>query len=134
MIPRLILAAALAMAATPALPHDIYSGVHGKTGQLCCGGDVDGVEGDCAPALARATSTGVDFYVRGREWVHVPTDLVTFLPVAGDENINRTPPPEGMIWGHFCARRATDYDRAHNADRLIGDWFFYCAFYNPGGV
>lgn len=67
MIGRLALAAALVMAATPALPHDIYTGVRGKDSQLCCGGS------DCAATVYRERGGRTLPFVFKSEAESIPT-------------------------------------------------------------
>lgn len=123
MIARLILAAALAMSATPSMAHDIYTGVHGKNGQLCCGGD------DCAATIYRERGGAFEFLTREREWVEIPSDRITFAPIPGD------PPSNDQHHAHLCYRSATEYDRRGPASaNVFGDIFLYCAFIQPGGV
>ena len=43
--------------------HDIYTGVHGKNGQLCCGGD------DCAATSFRERGGQFEFLTRERQWM-----------------------------------------------------------------
>jgi hypothetical protein len=115
-----------------AFSHDIYTGVYGKDHQYCCFGDANGVAGDCAPALARVNGNNIEFNVRGKEWVSVPRDRVTFLPLPGEEDQVHDEAPEGMVWGHFCGRPRRDEDMSYNPNNVFGNWYFYCGFYPPG--
>ena len=54
--------------------HDIYTGVHDKTGQLCCGGS------DCAATLYRESGGHFEFLTREQRWVEIPEERITFLP------------------------------------------------------
>ena len=57
--PRLVLGGSLVAASTAAASaHDIYTGVHGKNGQLCCGGD------DCAATSYRERGGQYEFLTR----------------------------------------------------------------------
>ena len=42
--------------------HDIYTGVHGKNGQLCCGGS------DCAATSYRERAGQFEFLTREQRW------------------------------------------------------------------
>ncbi len=59
--------------------HDIYTGVHGKNGQLCCGGN------DCAATAYREQGGHYEFLTREQRWVSIPQERITFLPIPGDE-------------------------------------------------
>jgi hypothetical protein len=58
--------------------HDIYTGVHGRNGQLCCGGE------DCAATSYRERGGQYEFLTRERQWIAIPEERITFLPVPGD--------------------------------------------------
>ena len=111
--------------------HDIYSGVHGKTGQLCCGGDP--VTGDCAPTQW-ALRDG-RYFLRSREghWIEIPAERIDFLPVPGDEKYDEIP-----HLAHLCYREARETDSALNGERLFSGEgqtiFLYCAFIKPGSL
>jgi hypothetical protein len=108
---------------TPVHAHDIYTGVHGKSGQLCCGGS------DCAPTVYNEDGGRFEFLTREREWVTIPQDRITFLPLPGDQ------PTTDSHYAHLCYRLATQEDReGAYADHVIDDIYFYCAFIPPGGV
>lgn len=106
-----------------AFAHDIYSGVHGKNGQLCCGGT------DCAATFWRERKGHYEFLTRERTWVEIPEDRITFLPVPGEPD---DAPPN---FAHLCYRAATDADRAGpSASSVFDDIFLYCAFIKPGAA
>ena len=104
--------------------HDIYSGVHGKNGQLCCGGT------DCAVTSYREHGGRFEFLTRERQWIEIPEERITFLPIPGD-------PPDNSDGhhGHLCYRSATDSDRLGPASsNVFEDIFLYCAFIPPGSI
>ena len=103
--------------------HDIYTGVHGKDGQLCCGGY------DCASTLFRERGGHYEFLTREQHWVTIPQERITFLPVPGD------PPNDNSHHAHLCYRSATDNDMAGPASSNVFDGIFlYCAFIPPGSI
>ena len=103
--------------------HDIYTGVHGKNGQLCCGGD------DCAVTTYREHAGDFEFLTREQRWIAIPMERITFLPVPGD------PPSDDSHRAHLCYRSASGED-------MNGPWsvnvfdgiFLYCAFIPPGST
>ncbi len=104
--------------------HDIYTGVHGKNGQLCCGGT------DCAVTSYREHGGRFEFLTRERQWIEIPEERITFLPIPGD-------PPDNSDdhHGHLCYRSATDSDRLGPASsNVFEDIFLYCAFIPPGSI
>jgi hypothetical protein len=104
--------------------HDIYTGVHGKNGQLCCGGT------DCAVTSYREHGGRFEFLTRERQWIEIPEERITFLPIPGD-------PPDDSDGhhGHLCYRSATDSDRLGPASsNVFEDIFLYCAFIPPGSI
>lgn len=115
-----------------AYAHDIYTGVTGRDGQLCCGAD------DCFRTTWREHGEEFDFLLPlARRWITLPRERVTFLPIAGDDYS----PINGDIqhYGHICYRPATEFDHRPDAvqrDHLTadGEWVVYCAFIPPGGV
>lgn len=122
---RLLLIAALIVAgAQAAQAHSIYTGLHGKNSQLCCGGS------DCAATVYRERGGAFEFLTREKEWVAIPEDRITFLPIPGD------PPSDDSHHAHLCYRAATSWDRsnAQSMTNVFGDIFLYCAFIPPGGV
>lgn len=103
--------------------HDIYTGVHGKNGQLCCGGT------DCAATFWRERKGRYEFMTRERTWVEIPEDRITFLPIPGE------PADAPANFGHLCYRFATEADRLGPASvNVFGDIFLYCAFIKPGAT
>lgn len=107
--------------------HEIYSGVHGKNGQLCCGAE------DCGKTVFRIVQGRYEFLTREHTWVEIPQDRITFLPIPGDDYI----PVDGdsQHYGHLCYRTASNYDRqGQNHENVFGDIYLYCAFIPPGGV
>ena len=122
---RATLAGALIAASfSAANAHDIYTGVHGKNGQLCCGGT------DCAVTSYREHGGRFEFLTRERQWVEIPEERITFLPIPGD-------PPDNSDGhhGHLCYRSATDSDRLGPASsNVFEDIFLYCAFIPPGSI
>ena len=121
---RVALGGALAAASFSMVgAHDIYTGVHGKNGQLCCGGD------DCAATSFRERSGHYEFLTRERRWIAIPEERITFLPIPGD------PPDDDSHHAHLCYRSATDNDRLGLASsNVFEDIFLYCAFIPPGSI
>jgi hypothetical protein len=121
---RAALGSALALAPLSAVhAHDIYTGVHGKNGQLCCGGD------DCAATTYRETGGRFEFFTREQEWIEIPPERITFLPIPGD------PPANEGHHAHLCYRSATDNDRLGPASaNVFENIFLYCAFIPPGSI
>jgi hypothetical protein len=103
--------------------HDIYTGVHGKNGQLCCGGT------DCAATSYRENRGRFEFLTRESQWIEIPEERITFLPIPGD------PPDNASHHAHLCYRSATDSDRLGPASsNVFEDIFLYCAFIPPGSI
>ncbi len=103
--------------------HDIYTGVRGKNGQLCCGGN------DCAATSYRESGGHFEFLTREQRWVAIPEERITFLPIPGDRNDSDT------HHAHLCYRPATDLDRLGPlASNVFGDIYLYCAFIPPGSI
>ena len=103
--------------------HDIYTGVHGKNGQLCCGGD------DCASTVYRERGGHFEFLTREQQWITIPEERITFLPVPGD------PPSDDSHHAHLCYRSATDSDRlGAGSSNVFESIFLYCAFVPPGAI
>jgi hypothetical protein len=118
-------ACALALSALPerALSHDIYTGVHDRTGQLCCGGN------DCAATTYRERGGRFEFLTREERWVAIPEDRITFLPIPGDKSAG-----DGHN-AHLCYRPATEIDRmGASASSVFETIFLYCAFIPPGSI
>lgn len=123
------LALFIALALVPAAhAHDIYTGVYGKGGQLCCGGS------DCAVTSYRERGGEFEFLTRERHWISIPAERITFLPIPGD------PPSNDSHKAHLCYREpsAGGYDTVYSPSNVFtGDGqsiFLYCAFIQPGGV
>ena len=103
--------------------HEIYTGVHGKNGQLCCGGN------DCAATSYREQGGRFEFLTRESRWVAIPSDRITFLPIPGD------PPSDDSHHAHLCYRHATDEDRQGGySSNVFEDIYLYCAFIPPGAI
>jgi hypothetical protein len=121
---RLALASAILSALLDASSaHEIYTGVHGRNGQLCCGGS------DCAATVYRERGGRFEFLTREQEWVEIPGERITFLPIPGD------PPANDSHHAHLCYRSATDYDRTGSTSlNVFGSIFLYCAFIPPGAI
>lgn len=121
---RLALGGALVSASCAAASaHDIYTGVHGNNGQLCCGGN------DCAATSFRERGGQYEFLTREREWIAIPQERITFLPIPGD------PPNDDSHRAHLCYRSATEGDRFGPAsDNVFDTIFLYCAFIPPGSI
>lgn len=119
----LCFALAIWLATTAAPAHEIYLGLHGRNGQLCCGGE------DCALTVYREHGGTYEFLTRENEWVALPEDRITFLPIPGD------PPHDDGHAAHLCYRTATESDRAGYAKtNVFGSIFLYCAFIPPGSI
>lgn len=107
--------------------HDIYTGVRGKTGNLCCGGN------DCAATTYKQNGHKYEFKTRENTWVPVPEDQIIFLPIAGDKG------DDGSIqnYSHLCytdnVNQYSDLNKIqtddHNRHLMI-----YCAFIPPGSI
>lgn len=104
--------------------HDIYGGVHGKDGQLCCGAE------DCNPTVYRESNGQFEFRLRDNTWQVIPTDRITWLPIPGD-----TLSDESHL-AHICYRPilSTDYNNEYTHNRIVGNIYLYCAFIPPGGT
>jgi hypothetical protein len=103
--------------------HDIYTGMHGKNGQLCCGGS------DCAATSFREQGGHFEFLTREQKWIAIPQERITFLPIPGDK-------PDGdSHYAHLCYRPATDEDRQGGySSNVFDDIYLYCAFIPPGSI
>jgi hypothetical protein len=121
---RSVLGGALAAAASPAVnAHDIYTGVHGGNGTLCCGGN------DCAATSYREHGGHFEFLTREQQWIEIPEERITFLPVPGD------PPSDDSHRAHLCYRPALGIDEnGPAAVNVFGPIFLYCAFIPPGPI
>ena len=116
-------AALLASPVSQAGAHDIYTGVKGRDGLLCCGGS------DCAATTYRERGGAFEFLTREQRWVSIPAERITFLPIAGD------PPANDAHHAHLCYRPATEADRSGwSAGNVFDDIYLYCAFIPPGAT
>lgn len=107
--------------ATPA--HEIYTGVHGKDGRLCCGGS------DCAATSYREQGGRFEFLTRESRWIAIPQERITFLPIPGD------PPASDSHHAHLCYRAATSDDSSGPySQNVFGGIYLYCAFIPPGAI
>jgi hypothetical protein len=103
--------------------HDIYTGVKGKNGALCCGGN------DCAATVYRERAGRFEFLTREQEWIEIPQERITFLPIPGD------PPNDDTHHAHLCYRSATESDRrGGGSTNVFESIFLYCAFIPPGSI
>jgi hypothetical protein len=103
-----------------AFAHDIYTGIKGKDGFLCCGGN------DCAATIYREKGNAFEFLTREGNWVTIPNDRITFLPIPG-EKIDDAETHRA----HLCYRLANPSDSLEN---VFGQIRLFCAFIPPGGV
>ena len=119
-----VLSAALISASNlAAQAHDIYTGVRGKEGQLCCGGS------DCAVTTYREQGGHFEFLTREQQWVAIPEERIIFLPIPGDS------PSDDSHRAHLCYRPATAWDRSgRNSTNVFEDIYLYCAFIPPGAI
>jgi hypothetical protein len=115
---------ALASASVPSVgAHEIYTGLHGRNGQLCCGGN------DCAATVYRERGGRFEFLTREEQWIAIPQERITFLPIPGD------PPADDSHHAHLCYRSATDSDRmGSSSSNVFEGIFLYCAFIPPGSI
>jgi hypothetical protein len=114
---------ALALA-TPARAHEIYTGIHGKNGQLCCGGN------DCAVTTYRENGGEFEFLTRENHWIAIPIERITFLPIPGD------PPSDDSHKAHLCYAAVTGSEGA-SVNVFSGPGqsiYLYCAFIPPGSI
>ena len=118
--------AAIVALVEPTFSHEWYTGLKGKDGQLCCGGN------DCAPTLWKERGGEFFFETRDKHWVFIPQERITFLPVPGDES------EQVDHRAHLCYRAPTSYDdsRPQNifSDDAGNQIYLYCAFINPGAI
>jgi hypothetical protein len=118
-----LLAALSAASHSAANAHEIYTGLHGRNGQLCCGGD------DCASTVYRERGGTFEFLTREQRWIAIPQERITFLPIPGD------PPSDESHHAHLCYRSATDFDRhGPSSASVFENIFLYCAFIPPGSI
>lgn len=115
--------ASLALAAIPAKAHDIYTGVHGVTGQLCCGAN------DCSATTYREEGSKFEFLTREGHWITIPEERITFLPIPGD------PPDTTGHKAHLCYGAVLGYEGV-SENVFSGDGqsiYLFCAFIAPAG-
>ena len=116
---------ALSLAALPCNAHEIYTGVKGKDGQLCCGGT------DCQATTSEERRGEFYFFTREKTWLRVPEDRITFLPVPGDEDVTT------HNHAHLCYRLAGEHE-AREENVFVDDHgvriYFYCGFIPPGAI
>lgn len=102
--------------------HEIYTGVTGKDGQLCCGGS------DCQATIYREEGSHFYFLTREKHWVEIPQDRITWLPVPGDQDVTT------HNHAHLCYRDATSADKDFQTDDHGMQIHMYCAFIPPGAI
>ena len=123
---RLSVLLAFAFSAAPpvASADDIYHGLHGADGALCCGHE------DCIPTTYREQGGDFEFLTREGDWVRIPSGRISFRFVPGD------PPNDDSHHAHLCYRPSTEADRgsSYAPDHLFGPIWLRCAFIPPGGV
>jgi len=113
---------AILLGISPCQAHSIYTGVYGNNGQLCCGAQ------DCFATIYRESEGHIEFLTREKEWIEIPEDRITFLPIPGD------PPSNETHHAHLCYRSIVPTDRINpTAQNIFGDIFLYCAFIPPQG-
>jgi hypothetical protein len=78
MLRYLVCAVEVMAGAQSTYSHEIYTGLHGRGGQLCCGAN------DCSAAIYREHGEVFEFLTRENIWVEISKDRITFLPVPGD--------------------------------------------------
>jgi hypothetical protein len=124
----------IALGAQSAQSHEIYSGVHGKDGQLCCGGS------DCKETVYRERAGHYFVLTREEHWIEIPEDRITFLPIPGDDP-NEKPVSDEYHRAHLCYRGPLpDGDwsvKSHDAHVFSGDGesiWLYCMFIPPGAT
>ena len=113
----------VSLLAWPALAHDIYSGVHGKQGQLCCGGT------DCASTIYRERGAAYEFLTREKNWVAIPQDHIIFLPIPGDSD------EDGDTHrAHLCYQAWTGGPPGDPNVFGSPPIYVWCAFIPPGSI
>jgi hypothetical protein len=89
--------------------------------------DGDPLTGDCSATSYRERNGGYEFLTREGHWMPVPTDRITFLPIAGD------PPSDNPHHAHLCYKTVSGPEVA--SDRLMTSdgqsIIFYCAHISP---
>ena len=118
-----ILRSAFAVTTISAVSADIYTGVSGKQGALCCGGS------DYSATSYREREGRFEFLTREQEWIGIPEERIVFLPIPGD------PPNDDSHHAHLCYRSATKLDRLGPlSSNVFDDIFLYCAFIPPVSI
>jgi hypothetical protein len=124
---RAIAALAFLSVSWAAQAHDIYTGLHGKDKQLCCGGN------DCAVTHFREQADHYEFKTRDGAWVAIPQDRITFLPIPGEQPVSDD--DDDAHRAHLCYRPATEGDKlGAMASNVFGPIYLYCAFIPPGAI
>jgi hypothetical protein len=128
----IIISAALlsSLCEPPAFPHDMYTGVHGENGQVCCS------DHDCSSTIYREIGGAFEFLTRENHWVAIPKRRIIFLPVPGD------PPSNERHHAHLCysipgpgyAWAQPDDEFFFRSDDGAETINLYCAFIPPGGA
>jgi len=112
--------------ATGALAHDVYKGIYGVKGNLCCGGDPQ--TGDCeALAFDQIHENGGVIVVDSKRYGHpvlVPQDRIVWGGIPGE-----VPGTAGHWCGIPRAQPATTTPEQPDPNYLT-----FCAFIAPGGV
>ena len=113
-----------------ALSHDIYTGVFGKQVWPCCGGN------DCAATIYREIGGRFEFLTRENEWIEIPVDQITFLPIAGDDPAIR-PVSDESHRAHLCYFQQYDSNHVPDIGTPLSNGretiYLLCAFIPPGG-
>lgn len=114
---------------SPALSHDIYTGVTGKDGQLCCGED------DCFVTTYEEKKQHFFFRLKkedGEIAIDIPADSITWTAIPGDD------PGGAANKAHICYRKVvlpSDLMNPNFAKRIIDStWLVFCAFIPPGAI
>ena len=112
----------------PTNAHEIYTGLRGKNGQLCCGAD------DCEPTVYELRKGHYFFFTREHHWIEIPEERITFLPIPGDEDVTT------HNHAHLCYREAvdSDFNNPYGTPNLFtgeGETIWlWCAFIPPGAI
>lgn len=117
--------AACLWSSTEAYPHDVYKGVYGRKGNLCCGGDPQA--GDCEALNWDQihTDRGVTI-IDSKRYGHpvlVPEDRIVWGGIPGEV--------PGTA-GHWCG--IPRVAGATSPDQPDPSFLTFCAFIAPGGV
>jgi hypothetical protein len=130
---RIALFAALAVAisASAAFGHDIYSkfyeGGAPGLGRWCCSGDEEGKTGDCAPATYEIRPNG-DAVMESRRYpgkkILVAKHRILWMSIPGGEKYE----------AHYCGIPRYASSTPPNDDDPDLEFITYCAAIVPGGV